>query len=59
MIEILADSTAFKKNIIKLLGSRKVLNTWFGMHLRYPLVDNCTNQYHDFPSIALVTLEMA
>ena len=42
-----------------LLGSESSFQLWFGLLLQYSLVDNCTNNYHDFVSIAGAALEMA
>ena len=55
----LLDMTPLKKKINSLLGSSKGFKIWFGMLLQYSLVDNCTNSYHDFTTIADATLVMA
>ena len=57
--ETLLDMTPLKKKINFLLGSREGFKIWFGMLLQYSLVDNCTNNYHDFVTIADATLGMA
>lgn len=57
--ETLLDMTPLKKKINRLLGSSKGFRIWFGMLLQYSLVENCTNQYHDFSTIADATLNMA
>lgn len=57
--ETLLDMTPLKKKINKLLKSKRGFKLWFTMLLQYSLVDNCTNQYHDFPAIGNATLKMA
>ena len=57
--ETLLDMTPLKKKINNLLGSSQGFRIWFGMLLQYSLVDNCTNSYHDFVTIAGATLSMA
>lgn len=57
--ETLLDMSPLKKKINALLNTSKGSHIWFGMLLQYSLVDNCTNNYHDFPSIANATLDMA
>lgn len=57
--ETLLDMSALKKKINSLLNSSKGFRIWFGMLLHYSLVDNCTNNYHDFSAIAEATLDMA
>ncbi len=56
--ETLLDMSALKNKINSLLKSTKGFRIWFGMLLQYSLVDNCTNNYHDFPAIADAALEM-
>lgn len=56
--ETLLDMSALKNKINSLLGSTKGFRIWFGMLLHYTLVDNCTNNYHDFSAIANATLSM-
>ncbi len=57
--ETMLDMAPLKKKINVLLGSTKGFRIWFGMLLQYSLVDNCTDNYHDFTAIADATLEMA
>ena len=57
--ETLLDMTPLKKKINNLLGTSQGFRIWFGMLLQYSLVDNCTNSYHDFVTIAGATLSMA
>lgn len=57
--ETLLDMTPLKNNINALLNNNQGFRIWFGMLLHYSLVDNATNQYHNFSSIAAATLEMA
>lgn len=57
--ETMLNMSPLKKKINRLLGSSKGFRTWFGMLLQYSLVDNCTDNYHDFTNIASATLDMA
>ena len=57
--ETLLDMTPLKSKINFLLDDKQGFRIWFGMLLHYSLVDNCTNQYHDFTTIAKATLQMA
>lgn len=57
--ETLLDMSPLKKKINTLLNSSKGFPIWFGMLLQYSLVDNCTNNYHNFTQIADATLDMA
>lgn len=57
--ETLLNMIPLKKKINNLLDSGKGFSIWFGMLLQYSLVDNCIHQYHDFPSIADASSEMA
>ncbi len=57
--ETLLETSPLKKKINSLLDSTKGFGIWFGMLLQYSLVDNCTNNYHDFSAIADATLDMA
>ena len=57
--ETLMDMTPLKKKINVLLDSGKGFRIWFGMLLHYSLVDNSTNNYHDFSELANATLDMA
>ena len=57
--ETLLDMRPLKKNVNKLLDSKRGFKLWFTMLLQYSLVGNCTNQYHDFSAIGNATLKMA
>ena len=57
--ETLLDMSALKKKINSLLNTTNGFRIWFGMLLQYSLVDNCTNNYHDFSAIADAALDMA
>ncbi|WP_121354320.1 haloacid dehalogenase type II [Flavisolibacter nicotianae] len=57
--ETMLNMSPLKKKINRLLGSSKGFRIWFGMLLQYSLVDNCTDNYHDFASTASATLDMA
>lgn len=56
--ETLLDMTPLKKTINTLLEEPLAFKIWFGMVLHHSLVDNCTNQYHDFSTIAAAMLKM-
>jgi len=57
--ETLLDMSVLKNKINSLLCSSNGFRIWFGMLLHYSLVDNCTNNYHDFTAIANATFDMA
>lgn len=57
--ETLLDMTPLQKKINSLLDSKRGFRIWFGLLLQYSLVDNCTNQYHDFSRIADAAIDMA
>lgn len=57
--ETLMDMEPLKKKVNALLKNEKAFNVWFFMLLHYSLVDNETNNYHDFTNIAQATLQMA
>ncbi|MGO4906285.1 haloacid dehalogenase type II [Flavobacterium sp. W20_MBD1_R3] len=56
--ETLLDMTPLKDAINTLLDEPMAFKIWFGMVLHHSLVDNCTNQYHDFSTIAVAMLKM-
>ena len=56
--ETLLDMTPLKNAINTLLEEPLAFKIWFGMVLHHSLVDNCTNQYHDFSTIAVAMLKM-
>ncbi|MGO4817665.1 haloacid dehalogenase type II [Flavobacterium sp. W22_SRS_FP1] len=56
--ETLLDMAPLKTNINTLLEEPQAFRIWFGMVLHYSLVDNCTDQYHDFSNIAGAVLKM-
>lgn len=56
--ETLLDMTPLKNAINTLLEEPMAFKIWFGMVLHHSLVDNCTNQYHDFSTIAVAMLKM-
>lgn len=57
--ETLMDMTPLQKKINSLLASKRGFRIWFGLLLQYSLVDNCTNTYHDFSTIADSAIDMA
>ena len=57
--ETLLDMEPMKEAINTLLCYENGFQLWFGLLLQYSLVDNCTNDYHDFVAIAGAALEMA
>jgi 2-haloacid dehalogenase len=56
--ETLLDMAPLKNNINTLLEEPQAFRIWFGMVLHYSLVENCTDQYHDFSTIAGAVLKM-
>lgn len=56
--ETLLDMAPLKMKVNALLNNSEGFRIWFGMLLQYSLVDNCTNNYHDFKAIAGATLDM-
>ncbi|MFT5964615.1 MAG: 2-haloacid dehalogenase [Flavobacterium sp.] len=57
--ETLLDMAPLKTNINTLLEEPQAFRIWFGMVLHYSLVENCTDQYHDFSTIAEAVLKMS
>jgi 2-haloacid dehalogenase len=57
--ETLLDMAPLKTNINNLLEEPQAFRIWFGMVLHYSLVENCTDQYHDFSTIAEAVLKMS
>lgn len=57
--ETLLDLQPLKSAVNNLLENENGFQHWFGQLLQYSLVDNCTNNYHDFIVIAGATLDMA
>lgn len=55
--ETLLNLKPLKQEVNKLLGNRG-FRIWFNTLLHYSLVDNCTQQYHDFISIANASFDM-
>jgi 2-haloacid dehalogenase len=56
--ETLLDMAPLKNNINTLLEEPQAFRIWFGMVLHYSLVENCTDHYHDFSTIAGAVLKM-
>lgn len=57
--ETLLNLSPLQKKVNALLDGKQGFRIWFGMLLQYSLVANATGQYHDFPTIANATLDMA
>jgi len=57
--ETLLNMGPMRVAINSLLGSENGFQQWFGFLLQYSLVDNCTNNHHDFVAIAGAAIEMA
>lgn len=55
--ETMMNMKPLKKELNELLGARG-FRIWFNMLLHYSLVDNCTQQYHDFSAIAGAAFDM-
>jgi len=56
--ETLLDLQPLKTAVNNLLKNEHAFQQWFGQLLHYSLVDNCTNNYHDFVAIAGAALNM-
>ena len=56
--ETLLDLQPLKTAVNNLLKNDNAFQQWFGQLLQYSLVDNCTNNYHDFVAIAAAALNM-
>ena len=54
----LLDMSEVEKKVNNLMDSRRAYIKWFDLFMQYCFVDNCTNQFNDFLSIAAATMEM-
>lgn len=57
--ETLLDMNDIEKLVNKLMKSKRGYMIWFEQFMQYCFVDNCTNQFNDFQSIARATMQMA
>lgn len=57
--ETLLDMTGVEKIVNQILDSKRGYILWFDLFMQYCFVDNCIEQFNDFPSIAYATLQMA
>ena len=57
--ETLLNMNPMKEAINSLLENENGFQRWFALLLQYSLVDNCTNNYHDFVAIAGAAMDMA
>jgi 2-haloacid dehalogenase len=57
--ETLLDMSDAERKVNNLLDSKRGYVIWFEMFLQYCFLDNCTGKFHDFPSIAQATMQMA
>ena len=56
--DTLLDMRQVEKRVNDLMGSRRGYRLWFELFMEYCFVDNCIEQFNDFPSIAKATLQM-
>ncbi len=56
--ETILDMGEIQKRVNLLMRSKRGYTLWFEIFMQYSFVDNCTAQFHDFPSIADATLRM-
>lgn len=52
------DMIEVQKHVNAVLKTKWGYTLWFELFMQYSFVDNCTVQFHDFPSIAEATLKM-
>ncbi|MGN6616327.1 MAG: haloacid dehalogenase type II [Ilyomonas sp.] len=57
--ETLLDMSDVERKVNNLMDSKRGYHYWFEIFMQYSFVDNCTNQFHDFGSIAKATLKIA
>lgn len=57
--ETILDMTELERRVNNLLDSKRGYNIWFGLFMQYCFVDNCTNQFNSFISIAKATMQMS
>ncbi len=57
--ETLLDMRHVESRVNRMLDSKRGYIIWFELFMQYCFVDNCTEQFHDFNSIARATLQMA
>lgn len=57
--ETLLDMSEVERRINSLLDSKRGYQIWFELFMQYCFVDNLTQQFNDFPSIAIATMKMA
>lgn len=57
--ETLIDMRELEKKVNQLFNQRYAYTIWYNLFMEYCFVDNCIDQFNDFPSIAKATLQMA
>ena len=57
--ETLLDMSEVERKVNTLLNSKRAYVIWFELFMEYCFVDNCTEQFNDFTTIAKATLKMA
>jgi 2-haloacid dehalogenase len=57
--ETLLDMSEVERRVNTLFDSKRAYTIWFDLFMEYCFVDNCTEQFNDFTSIAKATLSMA
>src|SRR3954469_11686941 len=54
----LLNMSEVEKRVNSLMDNRRAYIKWFDLFMQYCFVDNCTNQFSDFSSIARATMQM-
>ena len=57
--ETLLDMSEVERKVNTLLNSKRAYVIWFELFMEYCFVDNCTEQFNKFTTIAKATLKMA
>ena len=56
--ETLMDMSQVERKVNELMDSRRGYRIWFEIFMEYCFVDNCIDQFNDFPSIANAAMQM-
>ncbi|WP_127124906.1 haloacid dehalogenase type II [Pseudoflavitalea rhizosphaerae] len=56
--ETLIDMRDLEKKVNQLFNQRYAYTIWYNLFMEYCFVDNCIDQFNDFPAIARATLQM-
>jgi 2-haloacid dehalogenase len=57
--ETILDMSEIERQVNHMLDSRRGYRFWLALLMQYSFMDNCIGDFHDFPSIAKATLQMA